>query len=90
MRFELVRVRSLANPGRVKKDSIFSRRNSIETAMVSVPLDVLKQYFGILEKMGLELVHNFLSIAVLWCLDVTPSREPSFRVQEREYEKEES
>ena len=28
--------------------------------MVSVPLDVLKQYLGIFVKMGLYLVHNFL------------------------------
>ena len=27
--------------------------------MVSVPLHVLKQYFGISVKMGLKLVHNF-------------------------------
>ena len=26
--------------------AIFSRRKSIETVMVSVPVDVLKQYFG--------------------------------------------
>ena len=33
--------------------------------MVSVPLDVLKQYFGLFVKMGLWPVHNFLSLARL-------------------------
>ena len=32
------------------KKGIFSRRNSIETVMVPVALDVLKQYFAISEK----------------------------------------
>ena len=44
---------SLANAGEGKKTVFFSGRNSIETVMVSVPLDVLKQYFGIFVKMGL-------------------------------------
>ena len=38
---------------RVQKTVFFSRRNSIETVMVSVPLDVLNQYFGMFVKMGL-------------------------------------
>ena len=38
--------------------SIFSRRNSIKTVMISVPLDVLKQYFGIFAKMGLQDVYK--------------------------------
>ena len=44
----------IANPRRVE-NSIFRRRNSIETAIISVPLDVFKQYFVFffLKKMGL-------------------------------------
>ena len=47
---------STANPRRIKK-TLFSRRNSIETVMISVPLDVLKQYFWIFVIMGLLQVH---------------------------------
>ena len=56
-------VRSIANPREGKKKYFFSQRNSIETVLVSVPLDVLKQYFGIFVKMGLKFVHNFLIAA---------------------------
>ena len=38
----------------------FSKRNIIATRMFSVPLELLKQYFWILVKMGLKLVHNFI------------------------------
>ena len=38
---------------RAAEKTFFSRRNSIETVIISVPLDVLKQYFGISVKMGL-------------------------------------
>ena len=61
MHFELVRVRSIANPGRGKKTVFFSRRTSIETVMVSVPLDVLKQYFGIFRKSGPVASAQFLN-----------------------------
>ena len=38
---------------KVLKYSIFNRRNSVVTVMISVPFDVLKQYCGMGLKMGL-------------------------------------
>ena len=57
-----------------KKTVFFSRRNSIETVMLSVPLDVLRQYFWIFANMGLLLVHNFLILrrATLRCSSTWP------------------
>ena len=45
----------------VKKAVFFSQRNSVQTVMVSVPLDVLKQYFGISRKNGPVVGAQFLS-----------------------------
>ena len=56
---------SIANPGRVNKNVFFSRRNRIETVMDSVPLDALKQYCGMFEKMGPAAGAQFLNLGRL-------------------------
>ena len=59
---------SIANPGRDKKTVFFSRRNNIETVMVSVTLDVLKQYFGIFFKNGPVANAQFLNTGTAFVL----------------------
>ena len=54
---------STANPQRDQKKKVFfSRRNNVETTIISASLDVLKQYFSTLVKTGLQLVHKVLTI----------------------------